>query len=125
MLGIRAWQLHAATDIWICLYADSSPAAGIDIFAMIAEVWINGICRMLVLPGIVLGHGHGSALDKLMALLWALWLVCGPTVASLEAILLAVVAMTTDQGVESLMVSLGNALDAVLCRLQSHQRFAS
>ena len=106
-----------ANDIWITLYADSSPAAGIDIFGMIAEIWIGNVRRMIVLPGLVLGHGHGSALDKTMSLLWALYLIAGPSVNSLEAIILAVAAITTDQGVERLMVDMANVVDAFLCRL--------
>jgi hypothetical protein len=62
------------------------------------------------MPGTSLGHGYTAALDKIMAFLWALWLVTGPLVSSMESFLLDVRSLTTDFGIESLMADYRNIL---------------
>ena len=120
-LLIRRWfhtVVFAAASFWICLYADSSPVSGYDIFGMICDVFVDGVKHTFMLPGSVLGHGHTSALDKTMALLWAIWLACGPDVESFERVVMAIICITTDQGVESYMVDVANIVDAFLVSLK-------
>ena len=87
-------------QFWINVFADSSSTPGMDAFGIICEIFVhNSLLRVFTLPGLMLGHGRTSALDKLMALLWSLYLVTGPSVDSFVAAVFNIRSMCTDQGV--------------------------
>ena len=97
----------------IHLYADSSPNTGSEIFGMIFDVVAKGkLFRTLQLPGSVLGHGFMSAVDKTMAVLWAVFLSVGPMWSSIEEFLYDVRSFTSDCGVESLISDTKNIAQA-------------
>lgn len=73
-----------------------------------------------IMPGTSLGHGFTAAIDKVMAFLWSLWLVVGPSIATMESFLEDVRSFTTDFGIESLMADFPNVLSSFAARV--HQR---
>ena len=55
-----------------------------DVMETIVDVRVSGSQpSMFLLPGVLLAHGHSSANDKAAALLWQLWLECGPLLQDL------------------------------------------
>jgi hypothetical protein len=76
-----------------------------------ADFFIGPLFFTRVFPGASLGHGFTSTVDKVMSFLWALWLMVGPSVATMEQFLLDVRSFTTDFGVESLMSDVKNLFD--------------
>ena len=63
----------------IGIYSDASPVVGAEIQGMVLDfVRANGEVRRVPLPGSTLTYGHFDAMNKSMALVWAIWLVCGP-----------------------------------------------
>ena len=61
------------------LFTDSSPTTGEEIQGMVMELirTSSEVCRTL-LPGSTLVYGQYNAVAKTVALVWSLWLVCGP-----------------------------------------------
>ena len=92
---------------------DSSPTSGRDVFASVLDVWrSNDEFERVILPGSNLGHGFTNVVDKCIAFLWSLWLVCGgSSLATMESVLLDMRSMCTDFGVESGMPAVDNILE--------------
>ena len=104
----RIWQQEVAEDNVesIHCFSDGSPVVGAELQGMIAEVvHRDRTVRKITLPGSTLHYGHCDAINKTIAFLWALWLVCGPLQSSLDYFLDHVRSFTTDGGIE-----LGTAL---------------
>ena len=81
------------------LTADSSPVTGMDIFGAEVDIFSHACkYRKFTLPGATLAHGHTSALSKALSLTWSLWLVSGPSMASLESVLEHLRSITSDWG---------------------------
>ena len=97
------------------LYADCSPITGRELFAMVWDIFTNNYHHRL-LPGSTVAHGYQRVIDKVMALLWALWLVTG-AVATFLTVLFAVRSISTDQGSESLMAGMENVLEEFFKRI--------
>ena len=91
------------------------------------DVWTGAdTCEQITLPGTNLGHGYTSAVDKAVAFLWSLFLVCGGvTLHVLESVLCDMRSMCTDFGVESGIAALPNFLEqwAAVLGLSVSERF--
>ena len=69
----------------IHLYSDASPVTGEELQGMVCEiVRTNGSTERTTLPGASLVYGGFNVVAKCIALVWAVWLVVGPTLDSLE-----------------------------------------
>ena len=66
----------------------------------------------IVLPGSTLAYGHSDTLSKGVALLWALFLVAGPTEADVRLACDHVRSLTTDFGVEMHILEVPDILPA-------------
>ena len=66
------------------IVADASPSTGCEISRILVVISKNGALHHIVLPGVTLGHGFMDLIDKVMAVLWAAWLIVGPSMAGLE-----------------------------------------
>ena len=71
------------------------------------------------LPMATLGHQHLKLADKVMAMLWMVWLVAGPTKAGLQAYVDSVRMIVTDWGTESGIQDAPDVLDIFFEFLQT------
>ena len=100
------------------LFTDGSPVSGQELQGMILQlVYIDGTVRNFILPGVVLHYGFNSVADKTIALLWALFLVCGPDEELLTWLLSNVRSITTDMGTELKIMDSPDLLPAFLARI--------
>jgi hypothetical protein len=100
------WAMDVArgANISRTLGFDASPQIGLELFGGLVEAIegcnIDTMCRLFLTLS-VLGFGHMKAVDKLMALAWQIWLLSGPSRATMEAWLGSVRVIITDMGVEA------------------------
>ena len=106
------WKSSASRSIHPTI--DSSPTSGKDIFGGALDVWIdNDTYERVILPGSNLGHGFTSVVDKAVAFLWGIWLICGGVdMRTFEAVLLDMRSICTDMGAEAGVAHLPNFLAA-------------
>ena len=98
--------------------SDASPVTGVELQALILVMHLeNGDRRMCTMPGASLSYGHYDSLSKTGSLLYALWLLFGPTKASLRKALRLVRCVTTDFGVESKTLETPDIVDAFFSKL--------
>ena len=89
------------------LYSDGSPVTGDELQGMILDViFRDGSLEQMIFPGSTLAFGHTDTVSKGVALVWALWLVSGPTVDDLLWACSKVRSLTTDFGVEMHLLEL-------------------
>ena len=82
-------------------FSDGSPVVGAELQGMIAEiVHHDRSVHKITLPGSTLHYGHGDAINKCMAFLWALFLVIGPIWTLMRIFTDHVESFTTDGGIE-------------------------
>ena len=82
-------------------FSDGSPVVGAELQGMVTEIiHRDGSRRNITMPGSTLFFGHGDSINKCMAFLWAIWLVCGPLESMMRVFLGNVRSFTTDDGVE-------------------------
>ena len=109
----KYWSIgkFAGEDRSLHLYVDSSPNSGRDVFGICIDIFIHGqLAAHRILPPVCLGHGYSTALDKTMALLWSIYLICG-TMDVMEKFLQDVRSISTDFGVESRIPFTPNVLE--------------
>jgi hypothetical protein len=100
----------------INLYSDGSPNTGLEFQGMIMEVFYkDGTARRIILPGSTLAYGLADAVSKGLALLWSLWLVCGPSIENVQYVLNLVVSIATDTGAEIHLLSIPDIVRAFYC----------
>ena len=81
------------------MFTDSSPVTGEEFQGMIADiVFKNGSLRRLTLPDASLGYCNFDAVSKAVSLLWASWLVAGPSERRMRFFLGKVQSIVTDGG---------------------------
>ena len=83
----RRWAADMAFDRIdsIHVYSDSSPVTGEELQGMVMDVfYTDEEFLRTVLPGCTLAYGNFDAVSKGMALVWAAWLVAGPSEAGLQ-----------------------------------------
>ena len=81
LLHRRQFHYEMSLDLIdaINIYSDASPVVGAEIQGMLVDfVFPDGTYRRVQLPGATLSYGHFDAYNKSMALVWAIWLICGP-----------------------------------------------
>jgi len=65
-------------------YSDSSPVVGNEMQGMLCDfIHFDGSMRRTTLPGMTLHYGHYDAVNKVIAFVWAVWLMCGPTLTTM------------------------------------------
>eukprot|EP00959_Pyramimonas_sp_CCMP1952_P471917 9499194-Pyramimonas_sp.AAC.1 len=106
-------QFHGLADEvrTLRMYADASPSSGVEVFAVLVDLCVGDTMSFYTMPSTVLGHGYTSTVDKMMALCWTIWLVCGPSVKELERFCSDIRSFTADFGVESGLADVANVLD--------------
>ena len=97
------------------LFTDSSPTAGEEIQGMVMELvrTSSEVCRTL-LPGSTLVYGQYNAVAKTVALVWSLWLVCGPLFCDMNFLFSKVRCVCTDFGTEQKTIEMPDILKAFL-----------
>ena len=119
LLERRKWS-HAvavglAPRVWRYLSADASPQVGLELFGTTFDTVTDGNFIDLARKFTTitsLGYGHCGLVDKLMALLWQIWLMAGPKTSTMREWLDTVRGVTTDLGVEK---ELADAPDVLPC----------
>lgn len=124
------FQLQSIGHRSIHLTADSSPNTGHDVFGMLDTILCGGGAHdkwQLKLPGSTrLGHRFTEAIHKLMNLLWASGLLCGPCIATLHRSLMVVRSLVADMGpTENMMLNINDSavqgfLESLGRKLSSH-----
>ena len=87
LLFRREWYADFLHDLIECItiFTDSSPNSGLEFQGMIATVRkTSGDFYSVTLPGSTLAYGLQDVLSKTIALVWSVWLLTGPDVASVE-----------------------------------------
>ena len=87
----------------IHLQSDASPVVGAELQGMIAEVCYQGSPPRIetrVFPGASLPVGFHRFIDKVMSLIWVIFLVAGPREETMRYFLSKVRSVTTDMGLE-------------------------
>ena len=79
---------------------------------------IGGL-RSLKLPLTTFGHEFARLIDKVMTVLWVIWLLAGPTEIQMRQFLFTVVAFVTDFGTESGICDFPDVLPMFFVWLQS------
>ena len=101
------------------LFADGSPVTGYELQGMLVDFcFADGRIERRCLVAAALSYGRCSALDKLLAFLWAGWLMAGPSETSFLLFLSFFASATTDLGTESHMLDLpdiSRCFFAMLC----------
>jgi hypothetical protein len=86
----------------IYLFADASPQwRGLEMFAASMDIQDGQTILRRLLPVLSLDRVQLDALGKVMALLWQVFLVCGPSYKVLKTFLRRVRAVATDKGTEA------------------------
>jgi hypothetical protein len=110
---------HRDDVISVHIFTDGSPVTGSEIQGMVLQlVMRDGAIKQIVLPGVCLHYCHCAAIDKAIALLWALHLILGPSLIIMEWLLFKVKSITTDMGTEVHILDCPNILQAFLRRRQ-------
>jgi len=113
----RNWHEEVANDQVqsINCYSDASPVCGTEIQGMICDVCKKDkTVRRVTLPGATLCYGQTDAISKMMAFLWAVWLVFGPTEMHMRYFVDHTRCWTTDFGTENHSIELPDCLRAFL-----------
>ena len=97
------------------MWSDASPVAGTDLQGQVLLIVLaSGLTINRVLPGVCLAYGFGRVIDKAIALLHALFLICGPDKLVLEYVLASIRSVTTDLGTEIDIPDIPDILDPFL-----------
>jgi len=69
----------------VTLQSDASPVVGAELQGMIVEfIHKDGSIRRVTVPGSTLSYGHFDMVHKGVALVWGVWLICGPELRHLH-----------------------------------------
>ena len=109
------WRLAGVVKA-INVYCDASPVTGAELQGMIIDVVFNDDREMerITLPGSTLAYGFTGTMSKGVALLWAIWLVAGPSTDELRWFCTNVRSFTTDFGVEMHLLDLPDISEAMV-----------
>ena len=119
-LDRREFAAYKAEDsiAAICLHSDGSPVTGLELQGMVMDmIFHEEFNRPMVrrtLPGSALPYGRTDWVAKTFALVWAIWLVVGSDLATLNYFFDSVVSVTTDYGVEISSALICNFLPAFI-----------
>lgn len=83
------------------MYNDASPVTGAELAGILVDInFKDGTQERVVLPGSTLAYGHTDTISKGSAMLWAIWLIAGPSTDDVLWFCAQVRSLTTDFGVE-------------------------
>ena len=115
VLAMLLWRrfftkmLNDPQPVSLYLFADASPQwRGVEIFCASFDFIAQGVFLRRMLPIIGLSRRHLDTRGKTLALCWQLWLVCGPHYETFRQCCRQVRSLTTDFGVEHLIVDAMN-----------------
>ena len=114
--------LSAGLDLHTVIGVDASDQVGLKIFGGTLDTMVAGNIgglRSLKLPLTTFGHGFARLIDKVMTVLWVIWLLAGPTEIQMRQFLFSVVASVTDFGTESGICDFPDVLPMFFVWLQS------
>jgi hypothetical protein len=117
LLERRRFRADRLFDMIIAItaFTDSSPTTSEEFQGMLLDIARkDGDHRRITLPGATLFYGNYGALAKTMALLWACWLVAGPTLADMQYFLDKMTCITTDGGTDIKTLEVPNILHAFM-----------
>ena len=117
LLQRRQFHDDAAADriLGITLYSDASPVTGEELQGMAMDVvYRDETITTSVMPGATLPYGQYGAFAKVVALVWAAWLVAGPTLKHMQYFFDKVSCVTTDGGTELQLLEMPNFLRAFI-----------
>ena len=84
---LHSWQV-ANSLLGICIFSDASPVIGKELQGMVAEfLFKDGSMRRRTLPGSTMAYGHCDWVSKATALVWAVFLIAGPTLEWMQLFL--------------------------------------
>ena len=110
----QKWRKDDAV-VAINVYSDASPVVGVELQGMLIDVVLkDGETIRLILPGSTLAYGRTDAISKGVALLWAIFLVAGPTADDIGWFCDNVRSFTTDFGVEMHLLDLPDVAEAMV-----------
>ena len=110
----RQWR-QAGVVRSINVYSDASPVTGTELQGMLVDVnFTDGSSLRMTLPGSSLAYGHTDTMNKSVALIWACWLIAGPTVDDLSWFCSNIRSLTTDFGNEIHLLEAPDILAAVV-----------
>ena len=102
------WLTFDPEDLYIFLFVDASPQyRGRELFAASMDLMVGSMSEHFerkLLPQVRIGIGLFTALGKVVALLWQIWLTVGPDYAQVRLFFCnSVLGMCTDLGTERLI----------------------
>lgn len=113
----RIWAQEVAdNEVEACVvYSDASPVTGEEIQGMIVDVCKrNGKTRRVILPGATIFFSMQDAIMKVIAFVWAAWLLFGPDLFHFEFFINSCVCWCTDGGVEVHGIEVPDCMHAFL-----------
>ena len=118
LLERRAFHADRIFDCVDCIqvYTDASPVTGEELQGMLMDIHYNDgrPGRRATLPGATLFYGQFGAIAKTIAVLWAAFLICGPSFEDMAWWLSKVTAVLTDGGTERHTIEVPDVLRAFL-----------
>ena len=109
---ITKWIKTGAVSSIHC-FADGSPVTGEEVQGMQVDIVLrNAEVHRIRLPGVALHYGAVSALDKQLAFMWVVFLICGPDLPLMREFYSKVTSFTTDYGTELAMSDTPDLLPA-------------
>ena len=61
------------------IFSDASPVTGTELQGMILQICLQTIILIRILPGVALHYGNAGVVHKAFALIWAIYLIVGPS----------------------------------------------
>ena len=117
LLHRRTWHADRMADAIECvnLVTDASPNSGFELQGMAAVIRrTDASWYVMNFPGSSLAYGMADAVTKCVALLWGIFLLCGPAYDDIAYVCKKVFCITTDFGLEILTVEMVNILPAFM-----------
>jgi hypothetical protein len=116
------FTINAGAAIALYLFVDASPQwRGLEFYASTWDIFVTGIFwKRRLLPAISLPRKLYSSLGKAVAFLWQVFLLVGPSLARMRAVLAKIRSITTDMGAESNIIRTPDVLPSFMVYLGVH-----
>ena len=98
-------------------FSDGSPVTGREVQGMALELVMLNSVEVFILPGVQLAYGEHSLAGKMLAFVWALFLLIGPNLQILQWVASKIRSFTTDFG-EIMLGIIPDIFEAFLRRLR-------
>ena len=84
------------------LFSDASPVSGEELQGMVLQVMMKSNELLIyTMPGVMLMYGCCGLVHKVLALLWSLFLLCGPSLLVMSWVIGMIRSCTIDNGTEA------------------------